>query len=280
MGVQQSPPFQRRQLGALLRKLRAQAGWTFAETLRHAEISAGRLSRIETGEVPPDIPLAKFLLDLYGIPVNDWEPTLELVRAARQKAWWQAYGLSSWNYVAAEAAATRLQNFEIAFVPGLLQTEQYMVKVFRRTSPGLSGSTLANAVVARRIRQRRLTDDQDPLGLHAIIDETVAMRPVGSQSIMREQFEALLLASALDRVTLQVIKLGSGAHPGLMGAFTLLEFGAGHPDLLYMESTTGRELTPHKDQVSHHRARFRQLSELAADPDESRQLIKKRFREI
>ncbi|MBC6451498.1 helix-turn-helix transcriptional regulator [Actinokineospora xionganensis] len=83
-------------LGKKPRDLRGEAGFRALEVAERLEISTGRLSRIENAEVAADIPLAKYLLDLYGTPVNDWEPWLEETRAARKaKGWWQAYGVAA-----------------------------------------------------------------------------------------------------------------------------------------------------------------------------------------
>ncbi|MBC6446770.1 helix-turn-helix domain-containing protein [Actinokineospora xionganensis] len=241
MGTHQSPPFQRRMLGKKLRELREGAGLKAAEVARRTEISTGRLSRIENGEVAPDIPLAKFLLDLYVIPVNDWEPYLEQVRAARRaKGWWQAYGVAARGFLALETAATTVRTFQLAYMPGLLQTEDHIRAVFQQLSGSRGRAWIDNQVRVRMIRQQRLHATDDQLVLATVIDHTVLRREVGSREVMQAQLHHLIEMAALPNVTLQVMPAEAGTHVGMDGAFTVLSFpGANEPDLAYIENVAG-----------------------------------------
>lgn len=234
MSAHQSPPFLRRQLGKMWQSLRKQAGLTFEEACRRLEISVGRMSRLENGETAPDIVLAKGLLDLYGVPVNDWEPVLERVREAKKKGWWQAYGLKARGFIALEAAATSVRSFELAHIPGLLQIEEFARAGFRSAASHRPDDWIENAVQARMVRQRRLVEDQ-PLRLDAIIDEAVLVRPVGPAELMRAQLYNLVAMAELPNVTVQMVPFTAGLHVGCDGSFSLLSFEEG-ADVAFMES--------------------------------------------
>lgn len=279
VGTQQSPPFQRRILGKKLRELRAKAGLKAAETAQQLEISTGRLSRIENGEVAPDIPLAKYLLDLYGIPVNDWEPWLEQVRSARKtKGWWQAYsGPSPRGYAGLETAATAIRTYEITHVPGLLQTEAYARTLFRAFSA--DQRIIENRVTVRMIRQKRLYVKDDQLDLTCVIDEGVLTRPVGSPAVMKEQLDHLVLVSGLPNVILQVVPQGRGFYSGMEGAFTLLSFES-EPDLVYIENVLGGSMHEKESELRSANLAFARIHAAALAPEASAEFIRQVARRL
>ncbi len=265
-------------LGKKLRDLRGEAGFKASEVAKRLEISTGRLSRIENGEVAPDIPLAKYLLDLYGIPVNDWEPWLEEIRAARKtKGWWQAYGVSSRGYVVLETAATRIRTFEITHVPGLLQTAEYVRTVSRYYSS--DPRTIENWVKVRMIRQERLRAGDDQLDLACVVDEGVIRRMVGSPELMREQLNRMVEVSALPNVNLQVVPADCGFHVGMEGAFTVLKFDRA-PDLAYVENVAGAFRIEKEDQVRPCNLAFDRIRSVALDPVASVELIRRVERDL
>ncbi len=277
MGTHQSPPFQRRMLGKKLRELREAAGLMAAEVARRTEISTGRLSRIENGEVAPDIPLAKFLLDLYVIPVNDWEPYLEQVRAARRaKGWWQAHGVVARGYIALETAASSQRTFQLAHVPGLLQTEGHMRALFGGDGIAKNSEQIERDVRVRLIRQKRLHSVDDRLHLAAIIDHTVLRRAVGSTAVMKAQLRHLIEMARLPTVSLRVVAPGAEPHVGMDGSFTVLSFeGTDEPDLAYVESLAGSFQIEKVEQVRACIVGFDRLCSVALDPVDSIALIER-----
>lgn len=92
-----------RMVGRRLRRLREQAGHTLEEAAAALEISGSRLARIETAQQGVDVHVVKSMLDL--------------VRDARQKAWWRRYGLGDSSYVVFEADAALVQEYATGFVP-------------------------------------------------------------------------------------------------------------------------------------------------------------------
>jgi hypothetical protein len=129
---------------------------------------------------------------------------------------------------------------------------------------------LENDVSARLIRQRRLRDDQSPLKLAAIIDEAALHRCIGGPEVMGAQLRHLAEAADLDTVTVQVIPNKVGAHEGMDGAFTLLEFQeVDDPNLLYAEYLTGAVHVEKKDETGEAKLVFDRLRSVALPPDDS-----------
>ena len=243
---------------------------SFEEARTRLEISAGRMSRLESGVTAPDVWLAKSLLDLYGVPVNDWEPVLDQVRSARKSGWWREFGLSTRGYIPLETAATLARKFELVYIPGLLQTADYARAGFRAMS-GESAEWIENAVNVRMFRQRRLTE-VDPIKVVAVIDELVLTRPVGSAALMAGQLRHRVDVSSLANVTLQVVPFGARPHIGYDGAFTILSF-ADHEDVAFVEIVADKIVLDKEEQVHNCHKAFDRLQALALGPEESRALI-------
>jgi hypothetical protein len=81
-----------------------------------------------------------------------------------------------------------------------------------------------------------------------------------------------------DLITVRVIPFEAGAHRGLYGPFTLLEFDGGLPDVLYIDA--GREefvsmVVGNEPQVAEYRDDFELLLEDALSADKSIALIRR-----
>ncbi len=175
-----------------------------------------------------------------------------------------------------EAEATLVREATAAFIPGLLQTDAYAKAVFASTLHRRSAAELDNLAAVRARRQERLTSEEDPLELIAVIDEAVLRRPVGGAAVMCAQLGHLVEAAALDRVTLQVLPLSIGAHPGLSASFTLLTFGEiDFGDMVYIEHPVGAVHISKEGEVAVATLTFDRLRSLALDSHESVALIER-----
>ncbi|GDY33264.1 DUF5753 domain-containing protein [Gandjariella thermophila] len=270
MSADASPPLLRRQLGRQLRRLRERARIDLSEAARALEWSTPTLSRVETGAVRVDVHAVKSMLDLYGVTADRWDPLLELTRQARKQGWWRAYGISDRAYVPLEEGACEVREFALAHVPGLLQTEQYAWAIFRGSTFPRSQERLAADVAVRMIRQRRLTSEEDPLRLVAVVDEAVLRRPVGGPQVMREQLRHIAAAAEIPTVTLHVLPSALGAHTGMNGAFTLLRFAdPAEPELAYLDDVTGARYLDKEPAVNACRVVFDDLRAKALSPADS-----------
>ncbi|CAM3889589.1 helix-turn-helix transcriptional regulator [Kibdelosporangium persicum] len=230
------PPFLRRRLGAKLRRMREQAGLTLDEAAAKLDKARSALNRIETGETKADVHLARSIMDIYDIFDAN---LLDEVREAAKTPWFRAYGFKDLGYVDVETAAARVSEFSTSVIPGLLQTEAYIRALFR-LRPNQDPIRLKNDTRVRIIRQARLTDQNWPLELSAVVDEGALRREVGGVAVMREQLRHLIAVAELPTVTLQVLPLKRGVHHSMDGAFAILRFpDPEDPELLYVEYPGG-----------------------------------------
>lgn len=159
-------------------------------------------------------------------------------RLAAKNGWWRQYGIEHMGCVDAETEATDVLEFSGLNVPGLLQTEAYTRAQLSAGAPR-SAKRLENNVQVRLIRQQRLTDEQHPLRLSAIIDEAALHRQVGGPAVMAEQARYLATAAELPTVTLQLLPVTTGAHDAMNGSFIVLQFQQVEPALLYISHVAG-----------------------------------------
>ena len=236
------PTVRRMLVGAKLRRLRTDIGLSREEAAEAIRASAWKIHRLENGQVGFKQRDLVDLLERYGVTDPDEvDELLTLAREANVPGWWQHYGdvLPHWfrTYVDLESAATLIRTYEGMFVPGLLQTDDYMRAVIRDASLE-SSEEVGRRVRLRMARQILLTREHPPR-LWAVMDEAALRRPVGGREVMRSQLERLIDATKLPNVTLQVLPFGAGAHPAMVGAFSILRFADRElPDVVYLEHLT------------------------------------------
>jgi transcriptional regulator with XRE-family HTH domain len=236
------PTVQRLVLGGHLRRLRDDAGMTTEQAAAAIRGSHSKISRMELGRVGFKERDIADLLTLYGVAAGEErEALLKLSREANTPGWWQGYSdiLPHWvePYFGLEAAAAFIRNYQLQFVPGLLQTEDYARSLIQLGS-ALAEEDIARRVAARLSRQNVLMRENAPR-LWTVMDEGALRRPLGGTEVMRDQISHLIEMCDHPAVTLQILPFRTGAHPAMGGPFTILRFA--EPDLrdvVYIEQLT------------------------------------------
>jgi transcriptional regulator with XRE-family HTH domain len=236
------PTVQRLVLGGHLRRLREEAGITTEQAAASIRGSHSKISRMEHGRVGFKERDIADLLTLYGVAAGEeCEALLSLSREANTPGWWQGYSdiLPHWvePYFGLEAAAAFIRNYQLQFVTGLLQTEDY-ARALMQLGNALSAEDITRRVAARLSRQDVLAREKAPR-LWTVMDEGALRRPIGGSAVMREQIRHLIEMCDHPAVTLQILPFRSGPHPAMGGPFTILRFA--EPDLrdvVYIEQLT------------------------------------------
>jgi transcriptional regulator with XRE-family HTH domain len=283
-GMANGPTLRRRRLARELSRLRVAAGLTLEDAAGSAGISTSHLSRLERAQVGVRVPALKALLGTYGLDASTAAQLVEVARDATQRGWWHRYAKSIpdeyTTYIGFEADAESIWNFELAAVPGLLQTEEYARAILRGGVTRLSDDEIERRVEVR-VRRQRLLGRDDPPTLWIILDEAVIRRQTGGPKVMAEQLNHLGEISALPNVDIQVVPFGAGAHPGTTGSFVVLRFA--DPDdreVVYLETMAG-DLYPETDaEIGTAILMFDRLRAMALSPDDSVALIREAAEEL
>lgn len=278
MPERRSPTLRRRRLSAELRRLREAAGVSVADAAKALECSPDKILWIERAEwVRPNPRDIRDLLDAYNVTdKRQRELLIALAREGGQRDWWQPYSkmLSERysTYIGLETEAVALWTFQLAVVPGLLQTPEYAAALERTGPAVVDEAEIERRVELRTERQRILTGD-DPVTLFAVIDEAALRRRVGGEDVMRAQRAHLAEMAQHPRITLQVIPFYVGSHPGTAGSFTILSFDQGDPDAVYVETIAGELLLEEDPDVKRYRAASLRLTGMALTPSDTIAMI-------
>ena len=261
-------------LGTQLRRLREQCGISREAAGDAIRGSHAKISRLELGRVSFKERDVSDLLTLYGV-LDEQERAdyLKLARQASTPGWWNQYGdvLPSWfeTHIGLEEAASIIRTYEVQFIPGLLQTEQYARSVTRLGYPNASLREIDRRVELRMARQRLLTAPEAPR-LWAVVDEAALRRPLGGAEAMRAQLEHLLQAAALPNITLQVAPFHLGGIAAAGGPITILRFQEPDlPDIVYLEQLTSALYLDKLDEVDNYLSVMDRLCAEAEPPRES-----------
>jgi hypothetical protein len=282
--AQRGPTVRRLILGTQLRRLRERADITCAEAGSAVRGSASKISRLETGRVSFKERDVADLLTLYGVAdPQQREQFLALARRSREPDWWQRFDdlMPKWfeDYLGLEETAIRIQAFELQYVPGLLQTEQYSRAIAIGGQPDTATGDIEGRIALRTRRQQILFGPHAPR-LWAIIDESVLHRPIGGRQTMLGQLEWLLELTAPGNISLQVVAYRRSGYAA-EGSFTLLRFAEAElPDIVYVEHLTGAIYLERLDDVEIYSRAFDRLAVDAETPHNSRQLLARMRNEL
>ncbi|MEU6508822.1 MULTISPECIES: helix-turn-helix transcriptional regulator [unclassified Streptomyces] len=266
-------------LGSQLRRLREARGITREAAGYSIRASESKISRMELGRVSFKVRDVEDLLTLYGITDEaERQSLLSLAREANVAGWWHSYTdvLPSWfpTYVGLEGAASLIRVYEVQFVHGLLQTEEYARAVVRRGMKGASPDDVERRVALRLERQRHLFAADAP-EFHIVLDEAALRRPYGDREVMRGQLQHLIDVSERPNVRLQVMPFSFGGHSGESGAFTILSFpDADLSDVVYLEQLTSALYLDKREDVAQYEQALKELQQDSPGPDESRDLLR------
>jgi transcriptional regulator with XRE-family HTH domain len=276
-----TPPTPRsRRLGRELRRLREARKLTQEDAAKLLKCSQQRIARIESGDIKPRSRDVLEILVAYGEPHDEelGQSLRVMAEELREPGWWQRLNTLPARYVtfiAYEAEAVELRQFQPTLISGLIQTRAYAEEVIR-VGRETEGEEIAQRVEARLKRQEVLTVRQPPLRLHGIITEQALMLEVGGPDLRREQFDHIIRVAALPNVTVQVLTLAAGAHLAVHGGFDILTFGQCDPPLGYIETLAGELFLESPDEIGRLTGVFEHLLSLALSPQESIRFIEEK----
>ena len=271
-------------LGSQLRRLREAKGITREDAGYTIRASESKISRMELGRVSFKERDVTDLLSLYGVEdETERGALLTLVREANQAGWWHSFSdaMPNWfqTYVGLEEASALIRLYEVQFVPGLLQTEDYMRSLMTLNRPNLDRVEVDRRINVRMHRQKLIADAEGPR-LWAIVDEAALRRPVGGPTVMRAQIQRLIEAADMPNVILQVMPFRFGGHAAESGAFTILRFPEQDlPDVVYLEQLTSALYLDKRDDVDQYLQVMERLSVDSQTPSSSVELLSEMLKE-
>ncbi|GAA2075645.1 helix-turn-helix domain-containing protein [Actinomadura alba] len=184
---------------------------------------------------------------------------VKFAKAGHDVEWYKAH-------LAHEAKSTQLRIWELAWIPGLFQTEAYARAVFE----AFGAENVEEAVTARLDRQSCLHRTPRPR-VWVLLDQSVIEQPVGSTEIMHEQLAQLIELARLPHITVRVVPRSAGAHAGREGSFKIMTVDG--TDAVYVAAHGGGRLVQDATEIPSYRVWFDSVSDVALPKDASLRML-------
>jgi transcriptional regulator with XRE-family HTH domain len=258
-----------------LRAHRSTHSWTQADVAAKTSYSESLIAQVETCRKAPTPELAKALDRVFATPgFTEDAPGMPGTPGTFGRLVARLRNLpfpASFRSFAPHEAEAALYTFEHSLIPGLLQTEAY-ARAILETHPDVTEDVVSERLAGRLSRQAILErDDPAPPVVCALIDQSALNREIGGPAVMREQLVHLAAMSRRPNITVQLIP-ETGAHLGLLGAFTVADLG-GSPSIVNIEDITEGRVAEDTATVSMVALRFHSLRGDALSKGASRDLI-------
>ena len=262
-------------IGVELARHRNAAGLTLADASRLSGIPKPSIGHLESGRMQQDADHIARLLAGYQAGQTEIDRLAALAGRADEATWWAPWArvVPDWfkTFVGLEGLAVDEFVYDPTLVTGLLQTEEY--------ARALTGSSLRvrqidseRIVGLRMARAARLTSEDRPLRLHAVLAEAALRLAVGSTDLRRNQLRHLLRMSERDNVTIQIVRPEDGPHLAVRGQFTVLGLDS-TPSVGYAELPAGAVYVHDSDDVEAYILAAESLQRVALGPQESAALL-------
>lgn len=233
--------------GAQQRRIREHVGMTQQQVADEVGYSVELVRKIERGERKAQeqyVRKVDEVLQAQGVLVVTSE---ELSQHLQWPDWFE-------EYVEAEAAARRIEEYDTHVVPGLLQSEEYARAVLSAHYPTLDDEEVEGRVTARLERQALLTRKPTCM-LSFVVEEWVLQRPIGGKKSMQDQLHKLTECARMRNTTIQVLPTACETHAGFDGPMTLLETADGKR-VAYVEGQAGGDWISSPDDVRVQEGRY------------------------
>lgn len=283
-----SPYVRRLRLAQELVRLREDRGWTIALLVANVEstlrMSSTKVSYLENASRRPDPTDVMGLLKAFGVDATPerWAAIMRIAEDASDRGWWASsakqMGQRQALYANLEAGAATIEDYQMTYLPGLLQTQEYIetIRALAKADaiPSAEGTTSKGMLRGRLTRQRMLHRPDGPM-YRVIVDELAIRRLSAPPKIGAAQLRVLAQASG-DKIEVRVLPLKARieGYSVPRSAFSVYSTAdKGDPVIAIVDTVT--EDRPFHDpaQVGPYREMWRRLHDAALPVQDSADLI-------
>ena len=274
-----SPYVRRLRLAAELRALRTHAGVTHVQLAKQIGQSRAQISRLENGHVVDQDDVMK-ILDALGVDDDRWTEIMTIAREAGERGWWESnrfMGERQALYANLEAGAQSIREFQMTFIPGLLQTAEFTHA--RNEADRLAGAVTFNAEKAadgRVGRQRMLRRPGGP-SYEVIIDELAIRRATAPPEVLRAQlYHIAATANGNPKITSRVLPVDAAieGYSVPRSAFSIYTFSdPGDPTIVAVDTVTDDLLLTEDDDVKRYDELYERLRDACLPVSEGLDLL-------
>ncbi|MFE3940872.1 helix-turn-helix domain-containing protein [Streptomyces sp. NPDC059118] len=278
------PTVRSRRLGAALRRYREAAKLDQQHAADHIVGSKAKISRIEAGQVsarPGDV---RLLLELYGVEdATVYQQLEQLARASNKRGWWLNYEWAAKpeyaDFITLESDATYIRTWQSLFLPGLLQTDDYL-RVLLGAGLKVHTPEAIDEMVAIRQTRRKVIEEQGAR-FAAVIWEPALTAPMPSAKAHRDQLLHILNVAQRQNVSVQVLPATEWEAAHMASHFVMFNFGPEPaPEAVAFDSTTSTVIIEDLEEMATHAQIFEALRSAALTPAQSLAFLRERIASI
>ncbi|MFI8091482.1 helix-turn-helix domain-containing protein [Streptomyces sp. NPDC086080] len=270
-----TPTERQKRLGSELRRMRTGAGMSAEFAAGLLGVDRGKISNIESGV--RGISADRLRTLACNCDVTDEAYIEALIEMARPSTgWWERYrgilpqGLL--DIAETESNAVRMRGANTVHVPGVLQTSEQAMAIFRAAVPALPEHEVALRLALRSERQQVITGDRS-VPYVAVIHEAALRMQFGGTDVARAQLRHLLEVSERDNVTVLALPFSRGAFPGAGQTVVHIEGPVPQLDTVQVDSSHGPAFLHAEGQLAKYRAQLDLLETLSLTAKQSRDFI-------
>lgn len=274
-----SPYVRRLRLAAELRELRKESGKTHEQLAGEIGQSRAQISRLENGHVVDQEDVMR-ILDALGVDDTRWTKIMTIAREAGERGWWESnrgMGERQALYANLEAGAETIREFQMTFIPGLLQTPEFAnarVEAERLTGPITYMSK--KAIEARMGRQRMLRRPGGPTyGL--ILDELAIRRAAAPPEVVKAQlYHVAATVNGNSKFSVHVLPVDAriDGYSVPRSAFSIYTFSdPGDPTVVAVDTVTDDLVLTDEDSVKRYEDLYNRLRDASLSGEDSLEFL-------
>jgi transcriptional regulator with XRE-family HTH domain len=270
-------------LGAALRQAREEKDMLLRELAAAVKRDIGVVSRWETGDRTPKPEQVAQILTRLEVDGERYDEIMTLAYGTNESQWVattlpeQRQQLAA--YIDWEQDAKRIVEVAPMLVPGLLQTSEYVRAIM--TAAGVPAGEIALRVATRIGRSHAITKKK-PAELLVLLGQSALNQDIGGRAVMIAQLEHLLKMAERPNVELRIVPDHQGWHPGLEGAFALIEsprpasgrrVAVKSASIVFVETRRSELMLHEDDDVNAYRRAIDRITGVAISPEASARFI-------
>ncbi|WP_162002483.1 helix-turn-helix transcriptional regulator [Streptomyces sp. CB01881] len=254
-----------RRFGEELQRLRLAAGLSAPDAGALVGMKGPAVSHTEAGRITLNPERLEIWLDAYGCTDPAYRATLAEMGRSSGKGWWTDFEGRvpdlALDLAETENRATRLDNYETLYIPGLLQLPAYAEAVYGESQRNSKWDI--SSLIQFRIERQQILTDGDQRQFRFVIHEAALRMRFPGDTVMRAQLLHLLEAAELPNVAIHVLPFTAPKHAPYSGSF--LHCDPGCPDLatVILDGPKRAEHLGNQVDLVDYRQKFQQLSDLA-----------------
>ena len=239
-------------------------------------VDRGRLSHIETGVRAINAERVRTLACNCACDDETYVNALVEMTDSSKRGWWERYrgslpsGLL--DIAELEAHAVRMRSAHSVHIPGILQTSDHALAVFRVVVPPLPEHEVALRL-AHRVERQQVLEGGAPIEYVGVIHEAALRMQFGGPKVARAQLEHLLTLSEREHITLLVTPFTAGAFPGAGQTVNYAVGPVPQLDTVQVDSTHGPDFLYEEAQLAKYRAHLDWMERISLPAAASRDFI-------